>query len=83
MSNNNSMNNFSAQASINDYEYISNFRLGSFENKSQFIRMFEGVEFCMKMTSKDNKFNEEKFKNCYSLRKQMLEKADKVDMLLY
>ena len=80
MSNNQSIRNTSANASINDYEYISNFKLGSFEDKSYSVRVFEGVEYCMRYSYKDNKLNEERFNNCYSLRKQYLDKADKLDM---
>ena len=66
MSNNNqTVRNSSAQASIDDYEYISNFKLGSFEDKNYYTRMFEGVEFCMKQSYKNNQLNEEQFKNCY------------------
>ena len=83
MSNNQTIRNSSAQASVDDYEYISNFKLGSFEDKSPNVRIIEGVEFCMKHSYKDNKLNEEKFKNCYSLRKQLLQKADMVDMFNY
>lgn len=83
MSDNQNSRNFTAYASINDYEYNANFTLGNFEDKNRNVRMIEGIEFCMKQTYKDNRLNEEKFKNCYSLRKQLLDNADKVNMFFY
>ncbi len=83
MSDNQSIRNSSVQASVDDYEYISNFYLGYFEDKPADVRLYEGVEYCLRHSYKDNKLNEDKFKLCYVLRKQLLEKADQVDMFYY
>lgn len=79
MSDNQGIRNYSAQASINDYEYSSNFKLGYFENLTSGDRIIEGVSFCMEKSYKEGTLNENKFLKCYQLRKNLLEKADKLN----
>jgi len=80
MSDNQELRNFTAQATINDYEYLANFKFGYFENVNGLDRLFEGVNFCMKQTFSENNLNEKRFLNCYKLRKAMLEKADRLNL---
>jgi len=80
MSDNQAIRNTTAKATINDYEYLANFKLGYFENLNDLDRLVEGVHFCMKNTYTENKLNEQRFLNCFKLRKAMLEKTDRLNL---
>lgn len=80
MSDNQAIRNQTAKATLNDYEYLANFKVGYFENLTNVDRLFEGVNFCMKQTYSDNKFNEQRFLNCYRLRKAMMERTDRLNL---
>ena len=76
-----STRNQTAVASINDYEYLSNFKLGYFENLSHLDRLVDGVSYCMKFSySENHKLNENRLLKCYQLRSALLHKADKLNL---
>jgi hypothetical protein len=80
MSDNQAIRNKTAKISVNDYEYLANFKLGNFENLKEVDRLVEGINFCMKQTYSENNLNEKRFLNCFKLRKAMLEKADRLNL---
>ena len=80
MSDNQEIRNTTAKISINDYEYLANFKVGYFENLNSADRLVDGVKFCMNQTFSENKLNETRFLNCYKLRRTMLEKADRLNL---
>jgi hypothetical protein len=80
MSDNQAIRNQTAKATLNDYEYLANFKVGYFENLNNLDRLIEGVNFCMKQTFTDNKLNEQRFFKCYNLRNGMMERADRLNL---
>lgn len=80
MSDNQEIRNHTAKATLNDYEYLANFKVGYFENSDKLDRLIAGVNFCMKETYADKKLNEQRFLNCYKLRNAMLKRADRLNL---
>lgn len=80
MSDNQAIRNQTAKATLNNYEYLANFRVGYFEELSNVDRLIEGVNFCMKQTYADNKLNEQRFLNCFKLRQAMMARADRLNL---
>ena len=73
--------NQTAKATLNDYEYLAKFKVGYFENLNSYDRLIEGVNFCIKQTYSENTLNEQRFLNCFSLRKAMMERVDRLNLL--
>ena len=80
MSDNKSIRNSISKTTLNDYEYLDNFKVGYFENVNWIDGLIEGVNFCMKQTFSDSKLNENRFLNCFKLRTTMMERANRLNL---